>query len=69
MPRLPRLRAALLALAVFATPLSAAVSPGFTDVTTLVYPGARHEIFNEVMQTDVRADLLAWLDRHFPVRD
>ena len=42
---------------------------GFTDVTTLVYPGARHEIFNEVMQTDVRADLLAWLDRHFPVRD
>lgn len=42
---------------------------GFTDVTTLVYPGARHEIFNEVMQADVRADLLAWLDRRFPVRD
>lgn len=42
---------------------------GFTDVTTLVYPGARHEIFNEVMQDEVRADLLAWLDRRFPVRD
>jgi alpha-beta hydrolase superfamily lysophospholipase len=42
---------------------------GFTDVTTLVYPGARHEIFNEVMQEDVRGDLLAWLDTRFPVRD
>ncbi|MCP2635926.1 lysophospholipase [Microbacterium sp. HD4P20] len=42
---------------------------GFTDVTTLVYPGARHEIFNEVMQQDVRDDLLAWLDRRFPARD
>lgn len=42
---------------------------GFTDVTTLVYPGARHEIFNELAQADVRADLLAWLDRRFPARD
>lgn len=42
---------------------------GFTDVTTLVYPGARHEIFNETMQAEVRADLLAWLDRRFPARD
>ncbi|MDQ1129442.1 alpha/beta fold hydrolase [Microbacterium sp. SORGH_AS_0888] len=42
---------------------------GFTDVTTLVYPGARHEIFNEIQQADVRADLLAWLDRRFPARD
>lgn len=41
---------------------------GFTDVTTLVYPDARHEIFNETMQADVRADLLAWLDRRFPAR-
>lgn len=40
-----------------------------TDVTTLVYPGARHEIFNEVLQADVRADLLAWLDRRFPSRE
>jgi alpha-beta hydrolase superfamily lysophospholipase len=42
---------------------------GLTDVTTLVYPGARHEIFNETMQADVRADLLSWLDEHFPTRD
>lgn len=42
---------------------------GLTDVTTLVYPGARHEILNEVMQDDVRADLLAWLDARFPARD
>lgn len=42
---------------------------GFTDVTTLVYPGARHEIFNEVMQNDVRGDLLAWLDERFAARD
>lgn len=39
---------------------------GFTDVTTLVYPGMRHEIFNEVEQDRVRRDLLAWLARHFP---
>jgi alpha-beta hydrolase superfamily lysophospholipase len=39
-----------------------------TDVTTLVYPGARHEIFNETVQADVRADLLAWLDARFPSR-
>ncbi len=42
---------------------------GLTDVTTLVYPGARHEIFNEAMQSDVRADLLAWLDERMPARD
>ncbi len=41
---------------------------GFTDVTTLVYPGARHEIFNEVKSADVRADLHAWLDARFPAR-
>ncbi|KTR93992.1 lysophospholipase [Microbacterium testaceum] len=39
---------------------------GLTDVTTLVYPGARHEIFAEVQQAEVRADLLAWLDARFP---
>ena len=41
---------------------------GFTDVTTLVYPGARHEIFNEAQQAEVRADLAAWLDARFPAR-
>lgn len=42
---------------------------GFTDVTTLVYPRDRHEIFNETDQAEVRADLAAWLDRRFPARD
>lgn len=41
---------------------------GLSDVTTLVYPDARHEIFNEVSQAEVRADLLAWLDRRIPAR-
>jgi alpha-beta hydrolase superfamily lysophospholipase len=39
---------------------------GLSDVTTLVYPDVRHEILNDVSQADVRADLLAWLDRRFP---
>lgn len=42
---------------------------GFTDVTTLVYPDMRHEIFNENGQERVRADLLVWLDARFPARD
>lgn len=40
-----------------------------TDVMTLVYPGARHEIFNETARADVFADLLAWLDPRFPARE
>ncbi|MFS2242298.1 alpha/beta fold hydrolase [Microbacterium sp. OR16] len=41
---------------------------GLTDVTTLVYPDARHELFNELQQDDVRADLVAWLDAHIPAQ-
>lgn len=41
---------------------------GLQDVTTLVYPGARHEIFNELSQAETRADLLAWLRARFPAR-
>jgi len=41
---------------------------GFTDVTTLVYPNARHEIFRDVVKADVFADLVAWLDLRFPPR-
>ncbi|BDZ40414.1 hypothetical protein GCM10025863_30280 [Microbacterium suwonense] len=41
---------------------------GLSDVTTLVYPDARHEIFNELQAADVRADLLAWLDKRVPAR-
>jgi alpha-beta hydrolase superfamily lysophospholipase len=39
---------------------------GFDDITTLIYPGARHEVFNEVRQDEVRADLVAWLGNRFP---
>lgn len=39
---------------------------GLDDVTVLVYPEDRHEIFNEPDQADVRADLLAWLDQRVP---
>ncbi|MFJ4175407.1 alpha/beta fold hydrolase [Microbacterium sp. NPDC089696] len=35
---------------------------GLTDITTLVYPDARHEIFAELNQAEVRADVLSWLD-------
>lgn len=42
---------------------------GLTDVTTLIYPEMRHEIFNEVGQDDVRADLLAWLGQRFAARE
>ncbi|WDH78525.1 alpha/beta hydrolase [Microbacterium esteraromaticum] len=42
---------------------------GLTDVTTLVYPDARHEIFHELQAESVRADLLAWLDARVPVRE
>ncbi|MGW9157157.1 alpha/beta fold hydrolase [Microbacterium sp. NPDC055665] len=41
---------------------------GLTDVTTLVYPDARHEIFAELQQDEVRADVLAWLDKQIPAR-
>ncbi|SDG68914.1 alpha/beta fold hydrolase [Microbacterium sp. 77mftsu3.1] len=42
---------------------------GLTDVTTLVYPEARHEIFNERCAPEVRADLVAWLDARIARRD
>ena len=41
---------------------------GLDDITTLVYPDARHEIFAELQQDEVRADVLAWLDARFPAR-
>jgi alpha-beta hydrolase superfamily lysophospholipase len=39
---------------------------GLTDVTTLVYPDGRHEIFNDLDQEQARNDVLAWLEKHFP---
>lgn len=37
---------------------------GFSDVELIVYPGARHEVFNETMQARVRSDLISWLGAH-----
>jgi alpha-beta hydrolase superfamily lysophospholipase len=39
---------------------------GVHDVTCTLYPGARHEIFNETNRDEVTADLLAWLEAHLP---
>jgi alpha-beta hydrolase superfamily lysophospholipase len=39
-----------------------------SDVTTIVYEGARHEIFNETNRAEVFADLTAWLTERFPAR-
>ncbi|MET1053064.1 MAG: alpha/beta hydrolase [Mycetocola sp.] len=35
-----------------------------SDVTLMIYPGARHEIYNEINRDEIIADLVAWLDRH-----
>lgn len=35
---------------------------GLDDVTLTIYPGARHEIFNEINRAKVLDDLAAWLD-------
>jgi alpha-beta hydrolase superfamily lysophospholipase len=36
---------------------------GVTDVTVELYPGARHEVFNETNRDEITASVLAWLDR------
>ena len=41
-------------------------SVGVADVTCTLYPGARHEIFNETNRDEVTADVIAWLDAHLP---
>lgn len=40
---------------------------GLVDAQLIVYEGARHEVFNELNQADVRADLIRWLDERFAV--
>ncbi|MEH0108882.1 lysophospholipase [Tersicoccus sp. MR15.9] len=37
---------------------------GVTDVSVTVYPGARHEIVNEINREEVTDDVVAWLNRH-----
>jgi alpha-beta hydrolase superfamily lysophospholipase len=39
---------------------------GLTDVEAIVYPDARHEIFNETNRDEVIADLVSWLDARLP---
>ena len=39
---------------------------GLTDVELKVYPGARHEVFNETNRDEVERDLVRWLDRVIP---
>ena len=39
---------------------------GLRDIRLIVYPGARHEVFNETNRAEVMADLVAWLDEHLP---
>jgi alpha-beta hydrolase superfamily lysophospholipase len=36
---------------------------GVRDVTVALYPGARHEVFNETNRDEITAALVAWLDR------
>ena len=37
---------------------------GITDVTLKLYPGGRHEMFNETEREQVWADVIRWLDDH-----
>ncbi len=37
---------------------------GVTDVTVKVYPGARHEVFNETNRDEVTAYVISWLEAH-----
>jgi alpha-beta hydrolase superfamily lysophospholipase len=39
---------------------------GLRDVSLMIYPGARHEIYNETVKDEVLADLVGWLDARFP---
>ena len=37
---------------------------GIKDITFKVYPGGRHELFNELNREEVIQDVVAWLDAH-----
>jgi alpha-beta hydrolase superfamily lysophospholipase len=36
---------------------------GLTDVSVRLYPGARHEVFNETNRDEITADLIGWIER------
>ena len=38
---------------------------GLTRIEHRVYPGGRHEMFNETCRDEVEDDLVAWLDKVF----
>ena len=41
---------------------------GLRDIRLIVYPGARHEVFNETNRAQVFSDLIVWLDERVPPR-
>ena len=41
---------------------------GVTDVTSIFYPGARHEILNETNRDEVMDDIVEWLDERLAAR-
>ncbi|TFB99102.1 alpha/beta fold hydrolase [Cryobacterium sp. HLT2-28] len=41
---------------------------GLRDIRLIVYPGARHEVFNETNREQVFADLIGWLDERVRAR-
>ncbi|MGJ0118879.1 alpha/beta fold hydrolase [Williamsia sp. MIQD14] len=58
------------ALALFTPLVDRLAAAGVADVTTHVYPGARHEIVNETNRAEVIGDLVEWLrDRLIPEAD
>lgn len=48
------------------TPLLERYETAGVDLTTKIYDGARHELFNETNRDEVVADLLAWLNARLP---
>lgn len=47
--------------------VEAYVAQGADDIELVVYEDARHEIFNETNQEEVRRDLLTWMSSKLPV--
>jgi len=47
---------------------TAYAAAGLTRVTTRLYPGARHEVFNEINRAEVTAGLVAWCETVAPPR-
>ncbi len=37
---------------------------GLSDVSVVIYPDARHEVFNETNRAEVVAEIIGWLDAH-----